>query len=206
MTSGAEPRTAFDVELPSGFVVFCDMDGTLIDTDQANYLSYRKAVLEVTHGVHDVQHSAERLNRESMKKQLPYLIEEEYEKITCLKAKYFPEFLSETRVNNSLAGLMRKFSGNSKTVLVTCCRKKRAMDMLRYHKLRKLFSRLICWEDIPRGGSSNKYENALNLTRTNPAAVIVFENDVADVEEAVLAGVPRGNVISVVSTTGVEIS
>jgi len=206
VTSGAEPRYEFDIELPPGFVVFCDLDGTLIGTDHANYLSYKKAVLEVTHGMHGVQHSAERLNRESMKKQLPHLSDEEYENIVRLKAQYFPEFLSETRVNKSLAGLVRKFSGKSKTVLVTCCRKKRAMEMLRHHKLREFFSRQICWEDLPRGGSSNKYENALNLTRTNPAAVIVFENDVANVEEAVLAGVPRRNVISVVSTTEVEIS
>lgn len=206
MTSGAEPRNEFDIELPLGFVVFCDMDGTLIDTDHANYLSYRKAVLQVTHGMHDVQYSAERLNRESMKKQLPYLSDEEYEKIARLKAEYFPEFFSETRVNKSLAGLVRKFSGKRKTVLVTRCRKKRAMEMLRHHKLLEFFSRQICWEDLPGGGLSNKYEKAINLTRTNPAAVIVFENDVADIEEAVLAGVPRSNVIRVVSTTGVEIS
>ena len=40
------------IDLPLGFSVFCDLDGTLVDTDYANYLSYRRAVIEVTNGMH----------------------------------------------------------------------------------------------------------------------------------------------------------
>lgn len=49
MIKEAEFRNAFDIDLPPGIVVFCDLDGTLVDTDYANYLSYKKAVLEATH-------------------------------------------------------------------------------------------------------------------------------------------------------------
>lgn len=46
-------------------------------------------------------------------------------------------------------------------------------------------------------GLSNKYANALNLLSTNPAVSIVCENDVGDIKKALLAGVPRENIISI---------
>jgi len=42
---------------PLGFFVFCDLDGALVDTDYANYLSYRRAVIESTSGTYDVNFS-----------------------------------------------------------------------------------------------------------------------------------------------------
>jgi len=56
----------------------------------------------------------------------------------------------------------------------------------------------ILW-GLPQGGSSNKYESALSLMGVSPEAVLVFENDVSDVENAVLAGVPRRNIFKAVS-------
>ena len=50
-----ESKNEVDIEIPLGFIVFCDMDGTLVDTDYANYLSYRQAVIEATCGKHDVK-------------------------------------------------------------------------------------------------------------------------------------------------------
>ena len=173
------------------------MDGTLVDTDYANYLSYRRAVMEVTRGKHDVEFSGERLNRKSLKKRLPSLTAAQYEVIASLKAEYFAEFLSETRLNTALADLITKYSGINKTVLVTCCREKRAVETLRHHNLLKRFTRLICWEALSESGLSNKYANALILIGANPDAVLVCENEITDIEKAMLAGVPRENIISV---------
>ena len=199
MIGETESRSGIAIDVPRGFVVFCGMDGTLLDNDHASYSSYKQAILEVTHGMHDVQRSAERLNRESLKKQLPSLSDAECKKIANLKAEYFTKFLSETRVNVSLASLIRWFSGKNEIVLVTGGRKKRVLETLRHHKMRELFSQLICREDL-RLGSSNKYEDALRLMGANPESVIIFENDIVDAEKAVLAGVPRRNVLRVFST------
>ena len=201
-----ESRPEFDIEIPPGFVVFCDMDGTLVDTDYANYLSYRKAVLEVTQGILDVQRPTERLNRDRLKKQLPTLTDAEYEQISLLKSEYFAEFLSETIVNSRLANSMRKFSRTNKTILVTCCRSKRTMETLMHHKLLECFTRLICFEDLPLGDYPNKYQTALCLMGVTPESVLVFENDISDIEKAVLAGVPRRNIISFFATPGLETS
>lgn len=91
------------IDLPLGFSMFCDLDGTLVDTDYANYLSYRRALIEVTSGMYDVDFRNERLNRESLKRRLPSLTDAQLELITSLKSWYFKGFLSETRLNTELA-------------------------------------------------------------------------------------------------------
>ena len=80
-----ESKNEVDIEIPLGFIVFCDMDGTLVDTDYANYLSYRQAVIEATCGKHDVEFTSERINREGLKNQLPFLTATQYEVIAALK-------------------------------------------------------------------------------------------------------------------------
>jgi beta-phosphoglucomutase len=197
MLTKIESDNVADIEVPSGFIVFCDMDGTLVNTDYANYLSYKFAVIEATCGKHDVEFSVERLNRESLEKRLPSLSVAQCEVIAALKAVYFNQFISETKLNTGLANLITNYSVTNKTILVTCCREKRAVETLRHHKMLERFTRLICWEALSQGGSSNKYENALSLMGVRPEAVLVFENDIADIESAVHAGVPRNNIISV---------
>jgi phosphoglycolate phosphatase-like HAD superfamily hydrolase len=186
-----------DGEIPAGYSIFCDMDGTLVDTDYANYLSYRRAVVEVTCGTHDIEFTNERLNRESLQARLPLLTATQQEAIISLKSKYFTECLSHTRVNIALEHLIMKHCGRNGIFLVTYCREKRAAEVLEYHKLIACFTRLICWEALPEGATSNKYESAIFLTGVSPETVFVFENDSTCVEQAALAGVPRSNLYTV---------
>lgn len=132
-----------------------------------------------------------------MKKHIPCLTDDQLENIIFLKAEYFSEYLPETRLNNDLADFIRKCSQTISTVLVTSCRQRRAIETLRYHNLLGCFARLICREELPEAGSLNKYTDALTLMGTNPDAVLVCENEIADIERAALAGVPRENIISI---------
>lgn len=190
------------IKVPPGFSVFCDMDGTLVDTDYANYLSYRRAVIEATRGTHDVEFTDERLNRESLKKRLPSLTAAQLEVIVSLKTEYFTEFLSNTRLNTALAHFITEHRSKNTIVLVTCCREKRAVEVLKHHKMLECFTRLICWEALPQGGSLNKYESAISLMGASQEAVLIFENDNTGIVEAVLAGVPRSNIYRVVPALG----
>lgn len=187
----------FGDEIPSGFSIYCDMDGTLIDTDYANYLAYSRAILEVTRGMHNVQFDyTERLHRESLKKRIPGLTDDQLENISVLKTGYFCDYLQETKLNCDLATLIKKCSQTIPVVLVTSCRQSRAVNTLQYHNILECFTRLICREELLRSGASNKYAYALTLMCANPYAVLVFENEITDIENAMLAGVPRKNIIS----------
>ncbi len=192
MVGEKEQEDTFDVEIPTGFTVFCDMDGTFVDTDYANFLSYNRAIFEETRGAHDLQFSGERLNGESLKDRVPSLTDNQRVNVANMKSEYFSGFLSETRLNTPFAKFIRKISSSTEIILVSNCRERRAMETLRYHNALDLFARRICREN----GSSNKYKRALMLTGQNPYEVIVFENEASDIENAVLAGVPRSNIIS----------
>jgi beta-phosphoglucomutase len=109
MLRQVESENDADIAVPPGFIIFCDMDGTLVDTDYANYLSYRHAIIEVTCGNHDVEFSRERLDRKSLNKRLPSLTAAQCEVIASLKAAYFAEFILETRLNTALANLLTKY-------------------------------------------------------------------------------------------------
>lgn len=198
MNRVVNPENEIDVEISSEFVILCDMDGTLIDTNYANYLSYRHAIQEVTSREHDLRFNSEkRLNRERLKENIPYLTDEQYNNIVSLKTNYYSQYLPETKVNTALVDFLRKYGRTNEVVLVTWCREKRAVETLQYHNLLGCFSRLICWEVLSGSGLSNKYANALNLLSANPVACIVCENNTIDVKEAMIAGVPRVNIISV---------
>ena len=198
MSRVVNSENEINIEISPKFIILCDMDGTLIDTDYANYLSYRRAIEEVTRRKHELQfNSGKRLNREGLKENLPYLTDGQYKHIISLKTDYYSGHLPETKVNTTLADFIRKYSGTHETVLVTCCREKRAVETLQYHNLLGCFSRLICRQALSGSGLSNKYANAINLLSANPVASIVCENDITDIEKAILAGVPRENIISV---------
>jgi beta-phosphoglucomutase-like phosphatase (HAD superfamily) len=174
------------------------MDGTLVDTDYANYLSYRRAVREVTHGKHDIQFNPDkRFNREDLKEQVPQLRDAKYESIVSLKADYFSSCLSETKLNTALADVIRKYGKTHETILVTNCQEERAIKTLRYHQILESFTRMLCRDKSSGKGVANKYENAMALLGVSPDAVIVFENGVSDIEKALLTGVPRENIISI---------
>lgn len=86
----------FEKKITNENVLFFDMDGTLIDTNLANYLSYKKAIQDV------IQHDSEilydskyRFNRSILKKTIPNLTEAEYQKITQQKEIYYKDFLQK---------------------------------------------------------------------------------------------------------------
>ncbi|MCO5194676.1 MAG: HAD hydrolase-like protein [Anaerolineae bacterium] len=137
-----------DFQIPDGFIVFCDMDGTLVDTDYANYRAYRQAVIDVTHGTRDIEYIDERLNRESLGKRLPSLTGLQLEVIADLKSEYFRDYLADTRLNDTLAQIISKHSVKNKIVLVTRCREKRVKEVLEHHTILDCFTRIICYSSF----------------------------------------------------------
>jgi beta-phosphoglucomutase-like phosphatase (HAD superfamily) len=182
-------------EVPVGYSIFCDMDGTLIDTDYANYLAYSRALIEVTQKKYDIEFDhLKRLNRESLQKRIPSLTEHQLKNIVALKAKYFRDYLPKTRLNTDLANLIRRCNHMIQSVLVTNSQQSRAIETLRYHNILKYFVRLVCQEEVLKSGLQCKYAYALTLMKADPNAVLVFENEIPEIKKAVLAGVPKNNI------------
>ena len=171
-------------------VLFFDMDGTLIDTNLANFLSYKKAIHVVTKITHDLKYNSDkRLTRNSLRNVVSNLKDAEYEKIIQEKEKYYQDFLHEIKLNKSIANILFKYSKTNKTVLVTNCRRDRALTTLNHFGLADKFTEIFCREIADSGKTINKYQNAISKLGISPNLVIAFENEEAEITDAKHAGI-----------------
>lgn len=178
-------------------ILFFDMDGTLVDTDFANFLSYKKAIQSFIQSETEIEfNSNERFNRSLLKTTVPNLTEAEYEKIIIKKEEIYNEHLSETKTNKTIVDILLKYSKTNKTVLVTNCLEDRAKSTLNYHKLTDKFSDFFFRNISDNGNRINKYKNAISSLDLSAQTVIVFENERVEIEDAIQAGISINKIFS----------
>jgi len=175
-----------------------DLDDTLVHTDYANYISYSEAFQQVHHSEFKVSYNPDkRFTRESLIKEFSFLSKEDIEKIIRLKDELFLQNLNKTELNYPVAEILEKYKYVNNTILVTNSRKERAVETLKHHKLFEVFSRKYFKQKTPENSNSNKYEYALKAMEIHPLKVIIFENDSAEIEAALRAGIPDKNIYRV---------
>ncbi|MBL7759851.1 MAG: HAD hydrolase-like protein [Sediminibacterium sp.] len=171
-------------------VLFFDMDGTLVDTNLSNFHSYKKAIRFVTNSDYDLTHNPEkRFNRSALKNVIPNLTEKEYEKIIQKKEKYYEDFLHENKLNKKISDILFKYSKTNKTVLVTNCRKGRALATLNYFGLTDKFAHIFYRQFANNDEKVNKFQYAISELGVSPNLVIAFENEEIEIADAKQAGI-----------------
>ena len=171
-------------------ILFFDMDGTLVDTNYSNFLSYKKAIkLVIKSDFHIDYNPTQRFNRSLLKNSIPNLTEKELTMIVSEKEKYYDEFLPETQLNNEIAEILDRYCKTNKTVLVTNCRKDRALATLNYHGLTEKFSNLFFRQFGNGDKKINKFQNAISKLGVQPNFVIAFENEESEIADAQKAGI-----------------
>jgi beta-phosphoglucomutase len=171
-------------------VFFFDLDGTLVDTNLANFLAYEKAILTVTKLNHNLAYNPhKRFNRGILKNAVPNLTESEYERIIRHKEEYYSDFLGETRLNAATADIVFKYSKTNTTVLVTNCRKDRAIITLKHFGLSNKFSNIFCRQFGDEHKKINKFQSAIFKLGVPPDLVIAFENEESEIADARKAGI-----------------
>lgn len=187
-----------ETTINSETVLFFDMDGTLVDTNLANFLSYKKAISSVTKSDHNlIYYPDKRFNRSNLKNAVPNLNEHEYNKIIKEKESYYDDFLHETKLNEMVAEILFKYAKSHKTVLVTNCRQERAMKTLNHFGLADKFSDIFYRQFADNEEKINKFQNAISKLGVPPNFVIVFENENSEINDAKIAGIPSNNILIV---------
>ena len=171
-------------------ILFFDMDGTLINTDYANFLSYKKAIHSVTNNGLELSYNPKvRFNRSFLKIALPNLNYADYEKITQKKEEYYIDFLSETKLNEVIAEILFKYSKTNRTFLVTNCRKDRAFMTLNHFGLTDKFDKIFYRQFSDDNEKVNKFQNAISELGVPPNLVVAFENEDIEIAYAKEAGI-----------------
>lgn len=177
-------------ELSAEIVLFFDMDGTLIHTNYANFLSYKEAIRSVTESDYNLTYDPDkRFNRSILKKAIPNLTEAQYQRIIIAKEVNYNNFLHETRLNKDIASILFKYSKKNRTILVTNCRKERALITLNYYNLTDRFTNIFCRESSSNEKKTNKFQTAISRLNVSPSLVIAFDNEETEITDAKLAGI-----------------
>lgn len=190
MEQKSEEKENVNCKITAETILFFDMDGTLVDTNFANFLSYKKAVKSVTKSDHDFTYNPEkRFNRSNLKIVIPNLTEAECDKIIQLKEECYNDFLQETKLNQVIVEILLKYSKTNKTVLVTNCRKERALATLNHFELTDKFSNIYFRKFTDNDIKINKFQNAISELGVPPNLIVAFENEEIEIADAKQAGI-----------------
>ncbi len=198
MARKATPTESWKARITPGAWILCDLDGTLVHTDYANYLSYRKAVEVVTGGSRSLAYSpTRRVTRTNLRSLVPGLSEAEYERIVALKQRCEATYLPYTILHTALAAFLDEVSRTNPVVLATNCSERRARLTLAHHGLCHVFQRVLC--SPSRVGTSDPAKHAIAIAALglDPQTVVVFDDDPAALQEAAAVGVPSDYLIHI---------
>ena len=173
--------------------VFFDMDGTLIETDFANFLAYNKAIEIVLRRKNAITYNpAYRFDKNRLEERVRGLSEFQYRRIIQIKNELNKEFLHATYVNERLVNQLIKLSQKKSIYLVTNAYAKRAQMTLSFHGLERYFNGMICIDDRPT--NANKYLHAVEYLCASPKKIVVFENEKKEIINAAKAGINPTNI------------
>lgn len=169
-----------------------DLDNTLVETNIANNLSYMDAIKEVLNADFCFN-PKQRFTRDKLLAFFPGVSQTEYNNIISIKKEKFNSHIAETTLNTNLVRILKILSRhNCETILLTNCRRERAMSICLYYDIAKYFTKLYFFEDRIR----TKYDVLLR-NGYNMESIVLFENESDGKEEAIRNGIISENIISV---------
>lgn len=188
-------RSIKEIITDKTYLIF-DLDGTLIDTDEANFLSYQEAIKKVKNiDLKSLYKNNERFTREKLNLIVPNLAVEEFEKIIEIKTNLFYKYLQNTKLNTSILEIIKKISKTNKIILATNGHKIKANLLLKHYGLFDLFDKKYYKENYTHS-ENNKYKYILDDLNATPNSVVIFEDNQYEIKKAILLNVPSKNIIN----------
>ena len=172
-----------------------DLDGTLVNTDMANYLAYKEAIQQIIGLDLPIAHSKdERFTREKLSSIIDNLTDLQYKNIIEMKNDIYQKYLPMSKVNACVIGVIEKYINTNKIILATSSRKNRAEMVLQHHGLTNIFDYMFFKEDY---NQKNKFHHVVNYFGVSANSIFVFENDNDEIRKAIASGIPDRNVVKV---------
>jgi beta-phosphoglucomutase len=173
---------------------FFDLDGTLVDTHEANFRAYRQAVIDVIGTELGSELKARIKAGESSANFLPALIlglsETNMRKINEIKERHYPDQLHVSRLNEYLSVFLGQMSQHHTIALVTTAKSANARAVLRAHDLEEYFDFMVFGEDVAAmKPSPDAYLLALEKSGLAADEVLAFEDSQKGLDAARAAGI-----------------
>lgn len=172
---------------------FFDLDGTLVNTHEANYLAYQQAILDIA-GV-ETPEILRRYIQEgrSSHEFLPLVLEESDDDIISQinerKKHTYKTFASSSEKNQYLVDFLKSTSKHHITALVTTAKRQNAETILKAHGLEDSFTFFVYGDEVSNmKPHPEAYELALSKAGVDVSEAIAFEDSDKGITAAEKAG------------------
>ncbi len=185
---GTMVRTAGAVQ-----ALLFDLDGTLVDTREANYLAYRDAFAESGHELTQATFATTwgRDSRDFIPDLLPDIGQRSVDTIREAKSRLYAQQLHRTTANDALIAFLRLMAPHHRTALVSTAKSGNGRQILDVHGLTPLFDVVIWGDDVGRSKPDPEgYLRALEMLGADPASSLAFEDSETGRQAALAAGLP----------------
>lgn len=194
MVDESQAREEWLAKAERAEVIVFDLDGTLVDSDHANFLSYRDAAMYVLSTQIEMDFTQDaRVTREVLEEIIPNITVKQLEEIASHKERIYHKYLSETKANTQLIEIVSCSQGKE-VVLATNSHRCRAEMLLNHHGLIESFSRKI-YRDAEY--QIDKYVRLMAEIPKEKMSILVFENDKKAIESAIACGIGIEQIIDV---------
>ena len=173
-------------------LIMVDLDGTLVDTCQANYKAYQAAAQPFDVSI-DYAYFQQHCNGRHYKEFLPNLVgnsDDIVEQIHSAKQQIYPQYFSFIKLNAPLADLLRTAKSQYKIALVTTASQRSTTDILRAVALDHFFDLVLTHDEIAHTKPNPEgYCKAMEYFSAAPEECMIFEDSPVGIEAARRAGV-----------------
>lgn len=128
-----------------------DMDGTLFQTDEVNFLSYRQAMRETGFDLDRATFAG--WNGRAYSDFLPGALENDQQQVKAVhdrKKELYRTYLSEAKKNAHLFRMLEQMKDSYHIALVTTASAQNCRDILAHFKVEHLFDLFVTQEDVTR--------------------------------------------------------
>lgn len=171
-----------------------DLDGTLFDTKEVNYMAYSQAMKEAgCKELIDYKFYCDFCNGNSYKVFLPQIIHDLDDKtmkeIHEFKKKAYASYLEYARVNQSLVRLIQACKDEYVVCVVTTASRKNTEDILKRFELMELFDFILTQEDVTHTKPNPEgFLLAMKKAKIGKENTLIFEDSKVGLEAAKQSG------------------
>lgn len=173
-------------------LIMVDLDGTLFDTREVNYLAYREAMAPWGYQM-DYTYYCESCDGHYYLDFLPSITTDDQQQLTEIherKKELYRNFLSVARPNNALISLLTICHGSCKVALVTTASNRNAHDILDRFGITTLFDLILAGDEVKRAKPDPEgYLKAMAYFGVTAEESVIFEDSDIGFSAARQAGV-----------------
>lgn len=168
-----------------------DLDGTLFNTNDANYFAYNTALEEYGYSI-NYEYYSEYCNGRHYTVFLPNILnndEELIEEIHNRKKELYHTFLNKVIVNEHLFNIIESIKKEYYVAIVTTASRKNTFEILDYFRKKELFDLILTQEDISKPKPNPEgFVKAMNYFNIEPKDTLIFEDSPVGIEAANKSG------------------